>query len=220
MKKTINILLCGLTLVGVASCSDSESYADLLRDESYAVNAFLADYPIITSHPADGDDFISTDSIKRMASFRAAYSKWFANEDQYADSIDAAAQAVTPFYRMDDEGYVYMQVIDPGNGAYAEEDQQIQFRFTRYNLAYLYKYGTYDYTSNEEDVASNPTSFRFMNTTLTSTTQWGEGIQVPLYYLRLNCRVRMVIKSYLGPTEEVTSVYPYLYSLRYYASKI
>lgn len=121
---------------------------------------------------------------------------------------------------MDDDGYVYMQVINPGTGDMATDDQQIWFRFTRYNLAFGYKYGDWTASGNEADIASVPTSFRFKNTTLSSTLQWGEGIQVPLEYLRLNCHVHLIVKSYLGPMQEVSSVYPYVYNIRYYPSKI
>lgn len=213
MKKTIYILFPIAAVIGFCSCKDTESYADLLRDENHAVNNYLADYPLITSVPADGE-FLSAEDIKKSEAFQAEYGN-LSPADQ-----DKQAQRMTPYYRMDEDGYVYMQVISPGTGAMAEEDQQIWFRFTRYNLAYAYKYGTYETSGNENDVASNPTSFRYKNTTLSSTTQWGEGIQTPLEYLPLNCRVNLVIKSYLGPTEEVTSVYPYVYSVRYYPSKI
>ncbi|MCM1310455.1 MAG: DUF4827 domain-containing protein [Bacteroides sp.] len=213
MKKLIYILLAGVSVVCATSCKDTESYADLLRDENHAVNAFLANYPLITSIPAD-HDFVSAQSIKQTAEFQAEYGN--------LDDSEQTAQALklTPFYRMDEDGYVYMQVVNPGSGAMAEEDQQIYFRFTRINLAFLYKYGTAEQSGNESDLASTPTSFKFQNTSLTSTTQWGTGIQVPLEYLPLNCQVNIVIKSYLGPTEEVTSVYPYLYSIRYYPSRI
>lgn len=213
MKKLLNIIMCGLAVAGLASCKDSESYADLLRDENHAVNAYLANYPLITSVPSD-NEFLSTVDIMNTPEFQAEYGALD------AASQEAQAIKITPFYRMDDDGYVYMQVINPGTGAMAQEDQQIYFRFTRYNLALQYKYGTAEATGNESDVASNPTSFRFGNTTLTSTTQWGTGIQVPLEYLPLNCRVNLIVKSYLGPTEEVSSVYPYIYTIRYYPSKI
>lgn len=213
MKKLSVIFLSLLAVGALTSCKDTESYADLLRDENHAVNAYLANYPLITSIPADRE-FLSADSIMRTPEFQAEYGR--------LDDAAQLAQAVkiTPFYRMDDDGYVYMQVVNPGTGEMALDNQQIYFRFTRYNLAYAYKYGTYESSGNESDVSSNPTSFRYKNTTLTSTTLWGEGIQVPLEYLPLNCQVNLVIKSYLGPTEEVTSVIPYLYSIRYYPSRI
>lgn len=214
MKKLSIILSALIAMTALlSSCKDKESYADLLRDENYAVNAYLVNYPLITSVPADRH-FISTEDIKKSTEFQAEYGN--------LDDAGQTAQAVklTPFYRMDDDGYVYMQVINPGYGDMAEEDDQIWFRFTRYNLALEYKYGSTEPSGNETDIASTPTSFRYKNTTLTSTTQWGTGIQVPLQYLPLNCQVNLIVKSYLGPVEEVSSVYPYLYNIRYFPSKI
>lgn len=220
MKKSLIYLFLLPAAALLASCKDTESYADQLRDENHAVNDYLANYPVITSVPAD-HAFISTQDILNNPDFRAEFKDIIESDDpKVREKIDSIAVSRTPFYRMDDDGYIYMQVVNPGTGDFAVEDQVVQFRFTRYNLTFAYKYGTWEASGNESDVASVPTSFRYKNTTLTSTTQWGEGIQVPLEYLRLNCEVNMIIKSYLGPVQEVASVYPYLYHIRYFNSKI
>ncbi len=215
MKKLFNIIMAAMSLAGATACTDKEGYADLLRDENYAVNYYLVNYPIITSVPSDSV-FISTEQLLADPDFVAEFGQECADEAELRE----VAIKHTPFYRMDDDGYVYMQVINPGKGAKAIDDQTIWFRFTRYNLKFAYLNGNWEASGNEQDVAATPTSFRFKNTSLSSTTQWGEGIQTPLYYLPLNCHVRLVIKSYLGPTQEVSSVYPYLYNIRYYPSKI
>lgn len=206
-------MLGALLLLTLPACKDKESYADLLRDENYAVNAFLVNYPVITSVPADSV-FITTLDIESDPAFRLEFAD--------LDETELHEQAInrTPFYRMDDDGYIYMQVLDPGSGARAVADQQVWFRFTRYNMKVAYETGAWEPSGNEQDVASTPTSFRYQNTSLSSTTNWGTGIQVPLDYLKLNCHVRLVIKSYLGPTQEVSSVYPFLYNIRYYPSRI
>ncbi len=205
MKITKIVALLGLAIIGLsaASCKDKESYADLLTDENQAVNAYLANYPVISSVPADGE-FVTADQI--MA-------------DQGLSREEA--EKLTPFYRMDEDGNVYMQVVNSGlTDKKAEKDQLIYFRFTRYNLKAWYLYDTWTPSGNATDLGTNTTSFRYKNTTLSSTTQWGEGIQIPLEYLNLGCEVNIVIKSYLGPEDEVTNVYPYLYQIRYFESKI
>ena len=99
------------------ACKDKESYADLLRDENQAVNAYLAGYPVISTIPADGK-FVTTQEIMQT--------QGLPREE---------AELLTPFYRMDDDGYVYMQVVNPGlTDSKAQENQLIYFRFTRYNL--------------------------------------------------------------------------------------
>lgn len=190
-------------IAALTACSDKESYADLLNDENQAVNAYLADYPVIGEVPAN-EEFISMQDVL----------------EEYPGMSREEALKLTPFYRMDDDGYVYMQVVNPGSGTKVADNQLIYFRFTRWNLSFAYKYGSWESAGNSADLGSNTTSFRFGNTTLTSTTQWGEGIQVPLKYLSLDCEVNLVVKSYVGLVEEVASVYPFLYSVRYFPSKI
>lgn len=123
-----------------------------------------------------------------------------------------------PFYRIDDEGNIYMQVIRSGDrkNNRVTDDQLIYFRFTRYNLLYYYSYGELYAEGNAVDMNQSPTSFRFNNTSLSSSTQYGTGIQVPLHYLGIDCDVRLIVKSQYGFTSEMSSVSPYLYELRYF----
>ncbi len=204
MKRILTYILPLLAaMAAMTGCKDTESYADMLRDETQAVNSFLADYPVIDVLPPDSVLISMQDVL-----------------EDYPGMSRAEAEKLTPFYRMDDDGHVYMQVINPGSGTKAADNQLIYFRFTRYNLIYVHKYGTWEGMGNSENLGSTPTSFRFNDTQNYSTTQWGEGIQVPLRWLYLDCEVRIVIKSYLGPTEEVTAVYPYLYEIRYFPSRV
>lgn len=192
-----------LAAVVFAACDEKESYADMLNDENEAVNSFLANYPVIPDVPTD-EKFISTVDIQA----------------ENPEMTRQEALNLTPFYRMDEDGYIYMQVIDPGQGEKVEDNQLIYFRFTRWNLSFAYEHGVWEGSGNSTDLGSNTTSFRFGNETLESTTQWGEGIQEPLKYLKTDCEVRIIIKSYLGPVEEIASVYPFLYQVRYFPSKI
>lgn len=127
-----------------------------------------------------------------------------------------------PYYQIDPEGNIFMQVIDPGNGMRAETGQIIYFRYTRYALS--------GYTSDEDlansgsgnagNMAAEAMSFRYNDFTLPSTVSLGEGIQIPLKFLPLNCYVNIVIKSQYGATDEIAAVVPYLYSVRYFKSQI
>lgn len=201
--KILKLFIGVVMALALGACKDTESYADLLRDENHAVNDYLSNYPVIDRVPADSSFLTVTELM--------------AHDGLTRDE----ALKLAPFYRMDSEGYVYMQVVNPGSpGMKTKTGQLIYFRFTRYNLATGYKYDTWEAQGNETDLASNVTSFRYKNETLTSTTQWGTGIQVPLDYLSTDCEVNIVIKSYVGPTEEVSSVYPYVYHIRYFPSKI
>lgn len=123
-----------------------------------------------------------------------------------------------PFYRLDEEGNFFMQVIRPGDRTnnMAVDDQLIYFRFTRYNLTYFYNYNELIGEGNANNMDYSATSFRFNNTTLSSSTQYGQGIQMPLNYLGIDCEVNIIVKSQYGFTSELSQVTPYLYNIRYF----
>ena len=123
-----------------------------------------------------------------------------------------------PYYRLDNEGNIYMQVLRAGDreNNMATDDQLIYFRWTRYNLLYAYNYGEEYSEGNSDNMSMNPTYFRFNNTTNSSSTQWGTGIQMPLNYLGIDCEVNIVIKSQYGVSSEIANVTPYMYNVRYF----
>lgn len=163
------------------------------------------------------------------------YAELLESEDHYvnnflADNIvfnDIPADTVfvcgkdAPYYRLDEEGELYMQVIDPGTpGNRVKNDDLIYFRYTRYNLAF-YKDGEFQYGGgNEDDMSLRNTSFRYNNYSLESSSQWGSGIQRPLAFLPVDCQVNIVVKSQYGFTSEMAEVVPYLFKIRYYRPQI
>lgn len=64
------------------------------------------------------------------------------------------------------------------------------------------------------------TFFLFDNTSVSQSTQYGTGIQLPMKFLGYNAKVNLVIKSQDGPTDEMSYVIPYLYTITYYKSMI
>lgn len=137
------------------------------------------------------------------------------------DSIFEAGEDA-PYYRIDETGNIYMQVVKYGTQEKAEDDQQVYFRYTRYNLS-QYNAATGELPEgmgNSEDLEYEPTWFRFKNFTLTSSSQYGAGIQMPLYFLPLGSEANVVIKSQYGMTSEISYVTPFLYNIRYYKGKI
>lgn len=186
-KYLYSIIFSLLAMVNVA-CDDGKSYADLLADETKAVNNFLADQIVIKDIP--------TDSV-----------------------FETGENA--PYYKMDSEGTVYMQVLKAGTPENkAQDNQLIYFRFMRYNLNYYTNGVLPTGEGNADDMEYSPTSFRFGNYTLTSSSQYGSGIQLPLYYLGIDCEVNIVIKSQYGFSDEISNVIPYLYNIRYFKSQI
>lgn len=184
-----NLFFCSMAMAGavsVMSCNDSKSYAELLTDESKAVNNFLANQNVILELPEDGNFIVGQNA---------------------------------PFYRLDEDGNVYMQIIDAGDKEQmAQDDELIYFRFTRYSL-YNYNTETGEMSGgwgNSDDLSVGSASFRFGNYTLSSSSQWGSGIQLPLSYVGMESEVNLVIKSQYGLSSEISQVVPFYYNVRYF----
>ena len=125
-----------------------------------------------------------------------------------------------PYYPLDNEGNLYMQVISVGTGEMAEDNQLIYFRFTRYALAYYSSGEEMEGEGNSENPEYGNMAFRYGNYTLSSSSQWGTGIQEPLKYLPIGSEIRLIVKSQWGWTSEISNVQPFLYHIRYYSSQI
>ncbi len=149
----------------------------------------------------------------------------FLSDNKVIDHIPADSVFETgpdaPYYLLDEENSIYMQVLDPGDGEKAVEGQVIYFRSMRYSLTYYY--GTIEpnmWSGNSNNMLDDPTYFKFDDYTDFSSQTWGTGLQQPMKFLRLNCEVNIVIKSSYGPAKEQGYVTPYLYRVRYFKSQI
>lgn len=189
MKKYNTLLLAVAAAAGLicstTACNDSKSYAELLTEEGQAINNYLVNHRVETSLP-EGNNFL-------------------VGED-------------APFYQLDEEGNVYMQVLDPGNpDCMAQTDEQVYFRFTRWSLLNYDPFTGYlpEGWGNSDDLTLGSASFRFGNYTLSSSSSWGSGIQMPLNYIGLESRVKLIIRSQYGLSSEISNVTPFLYDVRY-----
>lgn len=157
-----------------------------------------------------------------------SYAELLNEQDMYVNNyladhivmLDVPADTVfeygpdAPFYRLDEDGNMYMQVLEPGTkGNKVRDDEQIYFRYTRYALI-NYKDGKLP-TGAGNNITLSPAWFRFNNYQLQSSAEWGVGIQTPLQYLPVDCKVNIVIKSEYGITSESSNVQPYLWTLTY-----
>ena len=187
MKNKINLyyLISGLLIVLFASCSKTQSYSELLRDEEQAVNWYLASQKVEIDLPADSVSFI----IGKDA----------------------------PFYKLDEDGYVYMQIVSRDENAdRVKEGDIVYFRFMRENIRFMYEGVDQESVGNSDYPLLGSTNFIYKNTYLTSSTQYGTGIQMPLKYVGYNSEVNLVLKSYYGFLEDQTYCYPYLINIRYF----
>ena len=162
------------------------------------------------------------------------YAELLADENKYVNNFLADHKVINsipedtvfitgenaPYYRLDDDGNLYMQVVSPGTpGNKAKENELLYFRFSRYNLVY-YKNGLFGQSEGNDEVLGGNYSFRYGNYELNSTYSLGAGIQAPLEYVPVDAVVNIVIKSQYGMPSEISYVQPFLYSIRYFRPKI
>lgn len=187
----ITIMVAAAAMLGgLTSCQDGKSYSDLLRDEDHYVNWYLAQQNVEVVIPENSEFITGADA---------------------------------PYYKMDKDGNVYMRVISKGDMEdRPEKGDRVYFRFMRTSIKYLYQGGSDVSAGNADDMSSalGGLSLIYGNTQLTSTTQYGNGLQVPLEYLGYNCEVDLIVKSVEGFSNEISSCIPYVYKgLKYYKAE-
>ncbi len=127
-----------------------------------------------------------------------------------------------PYYQIDDEGNVYMQVIKTGDrmSNRAKDGEKIYFRFGRISIN-RWSAGYDDEPSgNFGDLSYESTAFTYSNEEANySYTTYGYGVVMPLTYLGIDCEVNLLVRSRKGPSSEIADVVPYLYNIRYFRSK-
>lgn len=125
-----------------------------------------------------------------------------------------------PYYKIEKDGNVYMQVVSKGNGPAATNGERIYFRFTRYDLLYYYKNGVLSNGwGNATDINVGTTSFN-IGADNDATKQWGTGIQLPMSLgLPIDSEVNLIIASKEGFATEIANIIPFLYNVRYFKSQ-
>lgn len=146
---------------------------------------------------------------------------WYLSGENIATEVPADSIFETgenaPFYKMDEDGTVYMKVLDAGDlNDRPKENDRVFFRYNRMNLKNLHELGIEIWTGNSSDLGTPSSSFIFDNYKLPTTYQYGTGIQLPLKYLGYNSRVRLVLKAQSGFNADQTACLPYLYDVRYF----
>lgn len=185
----------GVGLLLTAGCSKSQSYSELLREEEQACNWYLSNYNVSLELPEDYQDLITSETLK---------------EDGTPYGEDA------PFYKLDEEGYIYMQVVRGDYSQMVAEGDLVYFRYVQENIKNLYQGLSTSPEGNGDYLPNGSTSFVYKNTYLSSTTVWGSGIQMPLQYVGYNSEVNLVLRSYYGFTDRQSYCIPYIINLKYF----
>ncbi len=184
MKRIFKWVLSGFCLLSLTSCSDSESYSNLLKVEEKAKNWYLASRRICLTIPAD--------------------------------SVFETGENA-PYYKMDEDGYLYMQVINPGDlNNRPKKGDEVYFRYMRMNIKNYYKNGTETWTGNANNMSYASSSFWFQNYMLENSQKYGTGIQIPMNYLGYDCEVNLVLSSYIGFSADQSNCIPYALNVKYF----
>ncbi len=175
--------MAALFLLGNASCSDEESYSNLLKSEEKTTNWYMAQKNICLTIPEDS---------------------------VFETGPDA------PYYKMDEEGYLYMQVINPGDTTKAKNEEKVIFRFMRCNLKNYRSTGEMTWSGNADNMEYATASFHFNSYVYQDSQKYGQGIQVPMKYLGYNSEVNLVLRSYIGFAADQSSCIPYALNVKYF----
>lgn len=124
-----------------------------------------------------------------------------------------------PFYRMDEDGYLYMQVVEMGDTSdMAQTGDEIYFTYLRRNIKMMYEGIDVVPEGNANDMTGgvNAPSFIYGNYELANSSAFGTGIQTPLQFLGNNSEVNLVLRSYYGFMADQSECIPYIINIKYF----
>ena len=208
--KTLKFLtLTLLAIVALASCSDSETYADMKKKERSAINRYIANQKI---------KVISEDVF---------------NAQNQTTNVDK-----NEWVLFDGTG-VYMQIVREGCGKKLEsgKTEKILCRFNEYNIlesdSTLQCSNIYSYLWEVEKMTVKNTSGTFSGTfdkesslmyNTCSSTAVPSGWLVPLTYIKLGipasatdeiAKVKLIVPHSMGQSNASQNVYPCMYEITY-----
>lgn len=126
-----------------------------------------------------------------------------------------------PFYKMDEDGYLYIQIVNKGDNQKIQENDKVYFRFKRKCIKYLWQGYDVSWEGNTDDMVNGlgSTYLIYQNYNVPSTAQFGTGFQAPLEFVGYDSEVNMVISSNQGFTTDQTQCLPYIYNVKYYKAE-
>ena len=172
-----------------------------------------------------------TESYSDLLKKEQKASNWFLAQHKVCNEIPADSVFITgtdaPYYRMDDDGYVYMQVVKANplkERIIPKYGDQVYFTYTRWNIDTMYSENTQTVAATESNqdnflTSAGNTYFIFNNYSVNSSATFGSGIQIPVSYLGYNSEVNILLKSYYGFLSDNTTCIPYKVNVRYFKAE-
>lgn len=172
-----------------------------------------------------------TESYSDLLKKEQKASNWFLAQHKVCNEIPADSVFLqgedAPYYKMDDDGYVYMQVIK-ANGVKDRDipktGDQVYIAFTRWNIETMYSSNTLEVASdmsNQDNFLDSVGDryFIFNNYSVNSSYMFGSGMQVPVSYLGYDSEVNILLKSYYGFADDNTTCIPFKVNVRYFKAE-
>lgn len=187
----------------------------LISKVSFGIMAFAAIMIVSCSDSKSYSDLLKDEQ---------KVSNWFLAQHHVCNEIPADSVFEVgedaPFYRIDPDGYIYMQVLKVGDREIPKTGDQVFFTFTRYDIQTMYNNNTLEVEGegNQSDYLNSvgDTYFIYGNLNVSSSVKYGSGIQKPLSYLGYNSEVNILLKSYYGFQSDNTTCVPFLVNTRYF----
>ena len=200
--------------IKVAELNDDESRIGKVGFTVFNGSQSQTGSSTITQHPNTLEDMKKTEQRAMKK-----YLSKFDVVDQLPAITDIQVGSVAPFYKLNSEGTVYMQVVRMGTAPAASEGETIYFRFLRYNLLSYYNTGLLPNGEGNMHIITPVATSIVIGSHNQSTTRWGTAIQMPMLLgLPVDSEVNLVVASEAGFSSEISSVIPFLYNIRYFKS--
>lgn len=197
--------------INVSALSGDESRIGNIGFTVFKGGKSQTGYITVTQNPCTLEDLKKTE-LRAMKKYLSKFDV----VDVLPAINDIQVGSVAPFYKLNPEGTVYMQVVKMGAEPAATSGETIYFRFLRYNLlSYLENGVLPNGEGNMNSIIPSATFFE-LGSDKPSTTQWGTAIQMPMLLgLPVDSEVNLVVASEAGFTSEISNVIPFLYNIRY-----
>lgn len=147
---------------------------------------------------------------------------WYLSNHRVCNAIPADGNfeigANAPFYKLDEEGHIYMQVLERGSETdKVAKGDKVYFLYSRQNIRNLWELGAAMTDSNMQTGTLSEYYFFLGDTSSKNGAFFGKGIQMPLDYLPYHSEVNLVLKSFVGFSRDQSECIPYVVNVKYLA---